>query len=297
MRTRNAAQLTIARQMTATHELPDPAVIREEVVRFGPNDELVGVLSHSEAASGTAVLILNAGVLHRVGPHRLHVLLARRLAERGLAALRLDLGGIGDSVASTDAATFRESAVADTRLAMSGVAARRHVLFGVCAGADNALATALVDDRVAAIVLVDPYAYPNRRATLRALRAKITRQGPREMLRWGLGAARRRIRHRLERLRDRNTSEPQTGGREAPPIASYRMQLQALVERGVKILAIYSGSHGTSYNHEDQLFELFPELRGKVDRAYFPHANHTFTELDTQSELIGTVATWIARLP
>ena len=297
MRTRNADQLTIARQMTATHELTDPAAIREEVVRFGPNEELVGILSGAEAASGTAVLLLNAGVLHRVGPHRLHVLLARRLAEHGLTALRLDLGGIGDSVASTDAATFRESAVADTRLAISGVAARRHVLFGVCAGADNALATALVDDRVSAIVLVDPYAYPNRRATLRALRKKIARQGAREMLRWGLSAARRRIRHRLVRHRDREVPEPQSGGRESPPIASYRMQLQALVERGVKILAIYSGIHGTSYNHEDQLFELFPELRGKVDRAFFPHANHTFTELDAQSELIETVATWIARLP
>ena len=296
MRTRNADQLTIARQMTATHELTDPASVREEVVRFGPNDELVGILSRSEAVSGMAVLILNAGVLHRVGPHRLHVLLARRLAERGLAALRLDLGGIGDSVASTDAATFRESAVADTQLAMTGLAARRHVLFGVCAGADNAIATALVDDRVSAIVLVDPYTYPNRRATLRALRTKITNNGPREMLRWGLGAARRRVLLRLERLRDRNTPEPQSGGREAPPIASYRLQLQALVERGVKILAIYSGIHGTSYNHEDQLFELFPELRGKVDRAFFPHANHTFTELDAQSELIAAVASWIARL-
>jgi pimeloyl-ACP methyl ester carboxylesterase len=243
------------------------------------------------------VTLLNAGVLHRVGPHRLHVLLARRLAERGFATLRLDLGGIGDSVASSDAATFRESAVADTRLALSGLAAHRHVLFGICAGADNALATALADDRVSAIVLVDPYVYPTRRALLRALRVKLARNGARETLRWGFGAARRRIRHTLERLRDRGTSEPQSGGREAPPIESYRMQLQALVERGVKIFAVYSGILGTSYNHEDQLFELFPELRGKVDRAFFPHANHTFTELDAQSELIAAVATWIARLP
>jgi hypothetical protein len=75
------------------------------------------------------------------------------------------------------------------------------------------------------------------------------------------------------------------------------MQLQALVERGVKILAVYSGIHGTNYNHEDQLFELFPELRGKIDRAFFPHANHTFTELDVQAQLLDTVSTWIARLP
>ena len=72
------------------------------------------------------------------------------------------------------------------------------------------------------------------------------------------------------------------------------MQLAALVERGVKIFAIYSGIHGTKYNHEDQLFELFPELRGKVESAYFPLANHTFTQLDAQAELVATVTDWIA---
>jgi len=263
-------------------------------VRFGPDEELVGVVSTPERASSTAVVILNAGVLHRVGPHRLHVLLGRRLAKAGFRALRLDLGGIGDSVASSDATTFRESAVVDTRLAMSGLAAQRHVIFGVCAGADNALATALVDDRVAGIVLVDPHVYASRLATLRALRMKATHLGPRETILWGLGVVRRRMRSRLEQLRDRGKPEPQSEGREAPPIEQYRKQLATLVERGVKILAIYSGIHGTRYNHEDQLFELFPELRGKVDRAYFPDANHTFTELDAQAKLIETVTNWIA---
>ena len=148
-------------------------------MRFGSEAQLVGIVTRPNAPLPTSVVILNAGVLHRVGPHRLHVLLARRLAERGFQALRLDLGGIGDSVASSDATTFRESAVADTRLAMTGLATRSHVIFGVCAGADNALATALADDRVAGIVLVDPYVYPTRLATVRALRMKIRRLGPR----------------------------------------------------------------------------------------------------------------------
>src|SRR5262245_18911200 len=100
----------------------ESTVLRDEVVRFGSVEELVGILSHPAAPAQTAVLLLNAGVLHRIGPHRLHVTLARRLAELGFPALRLDLGGIGDSVASTEAPTFRESAVADTRLAITGIA-------------------------------------------------------------------------------------------------------------------------------------------------------------------------------
>ncbi|HLL25321.1 MAG TPA: hypothetical protein VK427_24465, partial [Kofleriaceae bacterium] len=111
---------------------------------------------------------------------------------------------------------------------------------------------------------------------------------------WALGAARRRVRTQLAALRDRSAApRAPSGGREAPPIRDYRAQLAALVERGVKIFAVYSGIHGAGYNHEDQLFELFPELRGKVDRAYFPDANHTFTDLAQQAKLVEAVTGWI----
>src|SRR5215475_3162536 len=103
--------------MTATrerqgHQPVDPFV-RDEAVRLAPEGQLVGILSHpaanpltSTGSPAPGVIILNAGVLHRVGPHRLHVLLARRLAASGFTGLRLDLGGIGDSIASSDAASF-----------------------------------------------------------------------------------------------------------------------------------------------------------------------------------------------
>jgi hypothetical protein len=61
------------------------------------------------------------------------------------------------------------------------------------------------------------------------------------------------------------------------------------------VLAIYSGIHGAGYNDADQLFEVFPELRGRMDHVYFPNANHTFTELAAQAELIATVTRWLDR--
>src|SRR5688572_9512999 len=105
--------------MSATRERPgherDASIIRDEALRLGPDGQLVGILSHpaggrARTPHAPAVIVLNAGVLHRVGPHRLHVSLTRRLAVQGFASVRLDLGGIGDSVATSDAATFRESA-------------------------------------------------------------------------------------------------------------------------------------------------------------------------------------------
>jgi pimeloyl-ACP methyl ester carboxylesterase len=280
--------------MPATQQLTEPMSIQEQVVRFGADEQLVGIVTRPTVAAPTAVTILNAGVLHRVGPHRLHVGLARRLAERGFLTLRLDLGGIGDSVPSSDAVTFRDSAVADTRLVLGALGPARHVIFGICAGADNAMATALLDERVAGIVLVDPHAYANRRAFVRALRMKLGKQGAWSALRWGAGRIVREVQRRAIELRDRNKPAVPAEGREPPPMEAFRRQLQAIADRGVKVFAVYSGALGTSYNHEDQLFEVFPELRGKIDRAYFPNANHTFTELAQQADLIDAVTDWIA---
>jgi hypothetical protein len=302
--------------MTATHERQGPppieSIVRDEVLTLGSDGQLVGIMSHPPGAAVApadtmlqaarpAFVLLNAGVLHRVGPHRLHVVLARRLAAAGLAGLRLDLGGIGDSIASSDATSFRDSAVADTRTAMTGLTralgATRFVIFGVCAGADNAIATALVDDRVAGIVLVDPPTYPTRRSQLRELRARVAKRGsPREIARWGLGVVERRLRLAIAMLGRPSVDDPPSEGRELPPVAMFGAQLTTLADRGVRILAVFSGIHGARYNHRDQLFELYPALRGRVDHAYFPHANHTFTELAAQAELIDRVVAWMTRV-
>jgi dienelactone hydrolase len=299
------------------HVLPNLGedAVREQPVQLGADGHLVGVLARPGAAevpgagAGPAarpvVIFLNAGVLHRVGPHRLHVILARRLAAAGIASLRLDLSGIGDSRAVPGALSFRESAVADTRAAIDWLAgelgagaAPRVVLFGLCSGADNALATAAADPRVAAIAIVDPPAYATPRARMRRVAARVQRLGSvRAVARWGADALLRRVRARLRpAAAPRGDDDVEyTGGREVPPAELYRAQLGALIRRGVAVLSIYSGALGERYNHADQLFELFPELRGKVDRAYFPAANHMFTELDVQADLVAAVTAWIER--
>ena len=283
--------------MAATHERPGDRGSRDEVLRIGPDHQLTGIVS--VAATGqnarTGVIILNAGVLHRIGPHRIHVQLARALAARGFTTLRLDVGGVGDSVASSDAPTFRESAVADTRLAMSRMSELhgldRFVVFGICSGADNALATALVDDRVAGIIAVDPPLYISWQARVRSLRAKLARQTSIvSAARWSLGVVRRQL---TARLRRRAVVEPDSGGRETPELATYRAQLVRLVDRGVRVFSLYSNAHRGLYNHADQLFEVMPELRGRVDHRWFPTANHTFTELDAQAQLLDATTQWI----
>jgi dienelactone hydrolase len=283
---------------TLDAKVPD---IREEAVVFGPEENLVGVLTRpaEPGAALPAVICLNAGVIHRVGPHRMHVLLGRRLAARGFHAFRLDLSGIGDSRALSGTTAFRERAVADARAAMDMLAervgAQRFVLFGLCSGADNGVAAALADERVVGLVLLDPYTYVTRRAQARKLLARVRKLGAvRPVLTWAAHKAAERLRTRLRSLSGPEDL-PEPTGRDVLPAEVFGGVLETLLGRGVGILAIYSGALEARYNHPDQLFEVFPRLRGRVDRIFFSEANHMFTERAALAELLRTVGEWLER--
>ncbi|MET1161901.1 MAG: alpha/beta fold hydrolase, partial [Pseudoxanthomonas sp.] len=229
--------------------------MKERVAWFGDEENLVAIVTDPPArASVPDILILNAGVLHRVGPHRLHVNLARALAGLGHRVARMDLSGIGDSRALPGRMTFRESSVADIKSALDELAAEggsgEFILFGVCSGADNALAAAVADPRIRGLVLVDPPAYATARSKLRQSRGRAG--GLQAWLRVPLRFVRSALRS-VARVFRGSAAQVYSGGRELPPIEDYRRQLNALLERNVRILSIYSGVLGARYNHDDQL--------------------------------------------
>ncbi|WP_261664221.1 alpha/beta hydrolase family protein [Deinococcus sp. Marseille-Q6407] len=80
-------------------------LLHEEPVRFRVGEEqLVGLL-HLPAGAGQerpargwpALLMLHGFTGHKAGDHRLHTLFARQMAARGVAVLRFDFRGYGDS--------------------------------------------------------------------------------------------------------------------------------------------------------------------------------------------------------
>jgi len=263
----------------------------EEILALGAAGSLCGILTAPRTRRGdVAGILLNAGVLHRVGPHRLHVRLARELACLGLPVLRLDLAGIGDSAAVAGAASFRESAVANTREVMDGLSAsqgvRSFLVMGLCAGADNALATALADERAAGVVLVEPPGYATLASLLRRARSRTAALG--------LGGALRSLAASTWKRLAASRAPAGNQGRRPPPLAEHRRQLNQLLDRGARVMLVYSGSLDAAYNHPDQLFEYAPELRGRVEVRYYPDANHTFTERFAQAALIEAIAAWAA---
>lgn len=113
-----------------------------------------------------AVILMNAGSIHRVGPNRSFVRMARRWADLGYPVLRMDLSGIGDSPAPegcVENLPYPRDAVKDAQAAMSALESRgiatKFILSGLCSGADIAFRTAVIDRRVSGAWMVNPQAF------------------------------------------------------------------------------------------------------------------------------------------
>ncbi|WP_269583994.1 alpha/beta fold hydrolase [Roseibium sp. Sym1] len=140
------------------------AGVKEELVRFGPDDMFFGVFAQPESGSPrSAVLILNSGYDHSIGWARMAVGFARQLAANGSAVLRVDLAGIGESrywpgqpgqVLYSDRQVDDVSAAIDWLTERLGVT--RVILSGRCSGAYLALLAAARDERVNGAFLINP---------------------------------------------------------------------------------------------------------------------------------------------
>jgi alpha-beta hydrolase superfamily lysophospholipase len=157
---------------TASTELDltvDEVAIRETPISIDGGDiRLFAILARPVGvpAQPVGAVLLNAGAVRRIGPNRIWVETARRWAARGVATVRIDLEGIGDSEGDAeryrDVAEFyvRDEFGAQISAAIDALAHRGHgpriVLAGLCAGGFWALRGAAADDRVTAALLLNP---------------------------------------------------------------------------------------------------------------------------------------------
>jgi pimeloyl-ACP methyl ester carboxylesterase len=277
--------------------------MKEKVLRFGVERGLSGVLTEpadgEEAAELPGVVLLNSGILHHVGPSRLYVRLARRLASEGHVAFRFDFSGIGDSEPRKDSLPFVESAPLETRAALDLLGQKlgleRFLLIGLCSGADMAFKVAGLDERVVGIVQLDPYAY-------RTFGYYLRRYGP-KLLNPGAYLKSFQGRRRNAALAQKRASSgyqetfvPPEYRRIFPPREQVEAQLKQLVGRGVRILNIFSDGQREHINHGAQYARAFPRVPfgDLLTVAYVPHASHTFTHLGDQQRVEEVVSQWVA---
>jgi alpha/beta superfamily hydrolase len=141
--------------------------VEERLCSFGEEGHIFGVLARPKARpTHTTVVLLNAGSIHHVGPHRLYVRLARELARAGHRVLRFDFEGIGDSVLrgpGRENHPYSPTAMDDLAAALDGLRRdpdyTRFVVMGVCSGAYNSFQAGLVQEGhdIQRLVLVNPW--------------------------------------------------------------------------------------------------------------------------------------------
>jgi pimeloyl-ACP methyl ester carboxylesterase len=276
--------------------------VREEILRPGLERALVGVAHLPEQGAGErwGVVLLNAGLVHRVGPARLWVRLARKLCARGHAVLRLDFSGIGDSPQNALAARFEQSAPLEARAAIDALqeqsGARGFVLIGLCSGAEIAFKCALADPRVRGLVLVNPPRFveePSAELVARLERRQAQRYYWRIALRnpaswWkalrgraDLGAMLRALLGRLRRAKGARSNS------EATPDA---LAIRELKARGVRLCAVLSEGDWA----QDYLDEILgeQERRAALELKVVPACDHLLTPLAAQESLLRQVEAW-----
>jgi len=274
----------------------------ERIVQFGSVASLSGVLTEPTAERAVPdvapVLLINSGILHKVGSCRLYVKLARALAEAGVPSLRFDLSGLGDSDVRKDALAFEESAVAETQEAMDYLTRlrgwTRFQLAGLCSGADVAHMTAVVDSRVVGMGSIDARTHITPAYWWYNYRGKLLK--PRYWVNW-------------VRMRTGGNRPPSwTGGpddpafevpvyvRVIPPRDELAAELRTIASRGVNMLYVFTDGLDF-YNHAGQHRRAFRDVPfgDHMTECHLRGADHIITDPSLQRRAIELHVTWALR--
>lgn len=301
---------------------------RETVVQMGPDKAHVGFLTrppeapadpaHERASRRAAIVILNAGIIHRVGANRMHVEAARLFARSGLAAVRFDLSGLGDTPPRREAASLIEGCMADCGEVLDWLEAEqgidRVVLFGLCAGADHSVLYAGRDPRVAGVVLLDQNLPRTRQFHLnRAARrlSRLARKSPAEALKRIIAP----LRAQTERASPAaGGGAPEGAGPSQTPadgeetIADIDAQLsdaeiraqflpayQRMIAADQRILAIFTGGLEDQHNYREQLLDAYPEVAfaDRLSLHYMAETDHSFTSEANRKAMFDVVLPWL----
>jgi len=295
----------------------------ETALRFGDGDRFFGILTEPLGARSDLVVVMpNTGANTRVGTNRFNVAVARRLAERGHAVLRMDLGGIGDSPAAAGRSEndlFSDQSIPDIRAAIDAVAARGYhhvVTMGLCSGAYMSFHTGLRDPRVAAIVMMNPPAFewtPGRKveriATRRAGNVRSTRYYRSRALR--LGTWKRLLRGEVQakvigrvlaqRLRDRaSTAVKRTAMRIGAAewvMSDLARKFASLVEREARVLLLFNSEEAMLDELDKNLGGLMAWLAKRgVELETIDDTDRTFAPVWSQERAADVLTEFIDRV-
>jgi hypothetical protein len=272
--------------------MSDPVLI-EEPLQFGEGGRLFGILTlpsvpFQNPQELPVFVFFNAGLLHRVGPHRLYVHLARDLSRMGFSSLRVDLAGKGDSPSRPGLMNHQQSAAADyeeiQRVLEARVAPGPLVLAGLCSGADDAIRLSPKDSRVVGLLLLDPVCSPDDGFRRRALVMRYTNTA--RYIAWW--------KRRFTRSPKSQEQLDPLAFRDVPTPEELRSAFESMRGRGGRVLSVFTQYALQFYNQAGQLGRVLG-VEGYEQfgtELFWPQAEHTYT-LDLHRRLLmEAVKTW-----
>lgn len=280
----------------------------ERVHTMGDDGNLVGIVTLPPGDDGSArstpfLVLLNAGLVHRIGPFRMSVQLARRIARKGCRVLRFDQAGLGDSAPRSQSTST--DILLDAQQAFDFLSHRygasRFIVGGLCSGAMNAHRVALADPRVTGVILLDGYAWPTLSWYADRVLGRLRRPST-----WhafasrSLGTAKRHLRDRLSGRATSIATEPEVDPRQTlfyqdwPPRSEVRADIDRIVGRGARMLFVYTGGW-SSFVHPRQFDEMFPRLAGRerITVTYHPSSDHTYLLAADRDAMLRDVETFV----
>lgn len=270
--------------------------VNEEPLQFGEGGRMFGILTLPEQVPPGArpfpvFVFLNAGVLHRVGPLRMYVRLARELARHGFAALRVDLSGVGDSP-PRPGSNYRDSVTADftaiEKALETRLGCRDIIIIGLCSAADNAIRLAPEHSRIRGMVLFDPICFEDPGFRRRALTNLIA-----DKLMHPVQSLVVLKRQATKYLKGKRRIDP-LSLRDLPDRAQMQEAFKCVRERCGHILSIFTSYATIYYNRSGQLAEVL-DLDGHDQTStevFWPDVEHTYMLDVHRQRLVDTVVAW-----
>ncbi|WP_141732823.1 type I polyketide synthase [Oligoflexus tunisiensis] len=261
-------------------------------LRFGRNEHLIGVIHEAEnQPRPLGILLWNTGISHRIGPFRVHVEMAEKLAQLGFTVLRFDLSRLGDSDLAEHDASIQELFTRDINDAAQILEDRYQIKslisVGICSGAVDAWYHARQDPRIRGLVMVDSFVYPTFRHELQFFLKRLFSSGrwKRVLVRTLLPWTARQALNPVNDFLDPNYPTP----------ADAVSDTQKLVDRGTELLVLYTGGFQPWYGYKNQFKAM---LRGvnfgkQLQLEFWPDVDHLFTLIEDRKRFLRLVQLWV----
>ena len=262
----------------------------ETALSFGRGGRLLGILNVPQQANpGHPMLVIpNTGLEHRVGPNRLHVHVARALAERGYSSFRFDIAGLGDSDPEPGQKASSRQDLGEALAMLEGRGyGPQFTLMGLCSGAHDCMQFAVADARVSGVFMIDGYTYPTKR--FYRLRWLALLSDPLRLLK-------RSWQHLRQGVQGKGGEVPlglQTQLEEWPDYATASAAYETLLARGAHLAFVFTGDVQGDYLYTEQHYDAFPFLRGHARLWYVPEMDHTLTRIASRQKVTELARDWL----